>query len=123
MAEHGKGTIMSRPFCEWVHQRLPLLAGDDDDLSGEGGDLDAVDRDLIERHLEATAPCAPDGPSLEQTIAILGLAAQLPAAEPNTASVWPLLEERIRQHQAEQARSRCAPIRAGSLSPGASKRH
>ena len=106
MADNGKGTIMSRPSCEWVHQRLPLLVGDGDGLTGEGSDLDAADRDRIERHLVDCAPCRERRAELEQTIAILGLAAEQPAPEPDTLSVWPMLEQRIRQHHAEQSRSR-----------------
>ena len=105
MADNGKGINMSRLSCEWVHQRLPLLVGDADGISGEGSDLDAADRNRIERHLMECAPCSEFRVELEQTIAILQLAAQQPAIEPGTPSIWPVLEQQIRYH-AEQSCSR-----------------
>jgi hypothetical protein len=105
MADHGKGTIMSCPSCEWVHRRLPLLVGDSDDLSGEGSDLDAPDRDRIERHLADCASCRERRAELKQTIAILGLAAEQMAVGPGSPSLWPKLEQRIQQHQMHQSGS------------------
>jgi anti-sigma factor RsiW len=105
MADHGKGTIMSFPSCEWVHRRLPLLVGDSDGLTDEGSDLDAPDRDRIERHLAECAPCRERRTELEQTIAILGLAAEQMAVGPGAPSLWPMLEQRIQQYHIQQSRS------------------
>ena len=51
MADTGKGMIMGRPSCDWVHEWLPLLVDDSDGLACEDNDLNAEDRRLIERHL------------------------------------------------------------------------
>ena len=106
MAENGRGTIMTRPSCAWVHQRLPLLVGDDESLSDEGRDLDPAERARIARHLEDCAPCRERRAKLEHTMAILGLAAQQTAPGPDTPSVWPMLDRRIRDHHAARSRSR-----------------
>ena len=40
----AKARPRADPSCQWVRDRLPLLAGDGELISGEGGDLDAEDR-------------------------------------------------------------------------------
>ncbi len=105
MAEHGKGTIMGRSSCDWVHDWLPLLVDDSDGLGCEGSDLIGEDRRLIEQHLRECAKCCQHQAALQEAFAILGIAAADMTVGARAPSLWPKLEERI-QHHHEQARSR-----------------
>lgn len=102
MADNGRGMIMGRPSCDWVHQRLPLLVDDSDGLGCEDNDLGAEDRCLIERHLTECSHCRQHQADLEKAISVLSIA----AAETTglrSPSLWARLEERIQCHQ-EQSR-------------------
>jgi hypothetical protein len=111
MADNGKGMIMGRLSCGWVHEWLPLLVDDRDGLACEDNDLDAEHRRLIERHLTECLSCRQHQADLEKAISVLSIA----AAETTglrTPSLWPRLEEQIQRHQ-EQSRSRwLRPLRA-----------
>jgi hypothetical protein len=103
MAEKGKGKIMGRPSCGWVHGWLPLLVDDGDGLARDDNNLDTQDRRLIEWHLEQCSRCRRHQTELGKVISVLNLAAT-ETTEPRTPSLWPTLEERIQRHQ-EQCRS------------------
>jgi len=105
MADDGKGTIMGRPSCDWVHDWLPLLVDDSDGLACEGNDLNAEDRRLIERHLTECPGCRQHQADLEKAISVLSIAAADITPGLRTPSLWPRLEERI-EHRREQSRSR-----------------
>ncbi len=104
MAENGKGMIMGRCSCDWVHEWLPLLVDDSDGLSCEGNDLNAEDRRLIEEHLTKCPSCRQHQAALEKAISVLCLAAADLTAGLHIPSLWPRLEERI-ERQREQSRS------------------
>jgi len=101
MAEYGKGMIMGRPSCDWVHERLPLLVDDSDGISCEGNDLSVEDRCRLEHHLAECASCRQHRAALEKAIAILSIAATEMTAGLRTPSLWPMLEERIQHHHAQ----------------------
>jgi hypothetical protein len=105
MADNGKGMIMGRSSCDWVHDWLPLLVDDSDGLACKGNDLNAEDRRLIEQHLTECSSCRQHRAALEQAIAVLSLAAADMTAGLRAPSLWPRLEARIQRHQ-EQSRSR-----------------
>ena len=105
MADNGKGMIMGRPSCEWVHDWLPLLVDDSDGLDCKGSDLNAEDRRLIEQHLTECSSCRQHRVALEQAMSVLSLAAADMTAGLRAPSLWPRLEARIQRHQ-EQSRSR-----------------
>jgi len=105
MAEIGKGTIMGRCSCDWVHDWLPLLVDDSDGLACEGNDLNAEDRHLIEQHLAECPSCRQHQAALEKAISVLSSAVADMTAGPCTPSLWPGLEERIERHR-ERSRSR-----------------
>jgi hypothetical protein len=103
MADNGKGTIMGRLSCGWVHEWLPLLVDDSDGLACEDNDLDAQDRRRIEGHLTECSRCRRHQAELGMAISILGIAATETSGQ-RTPSIWPELEERIQRHQ-EQCQS------------------
>lgn len=98
MADGGGSMTTGNPSCEWVRDWLPLLAGDGELVSGEGGDLGAEDRRLVERHLDACASCRQHRTSLEGALSILGAIAVEPPIPSLAGSVWPDLETRIQRH-------------------------
>jgi hypothetical protein len=105
MADNGKGMIMGRSSCDWVHDWLPLLVDESDGLACEGNGLNAEDRRLIERHLTECSSCREHQAGLEKAISVLGIAAADITTGLRTPSLWPRLEERIQRHQ-KQSRSR-----------------
>src|SRR5208283_3218370 len=105
MAEIGKGMIMGRCSCDWVHDWLPLLVDDSDGLACEGNDLNAEDRHLIKQHLTECPSCRQHQAALEKAISVLSIAATDMTAGMRTPSLWPRLEERIGRHR-ERSRSR-----------------
>ncbi len=105
MADNGKGMIMGRSSCDWVHDWLPLLVDDSDGLDCKGSDLNAEDRRLIEQHLTECSSCRQHRVALEQAMSVLSLAAADMTAGLRAPSLWPRLEARIQRHQ-EQSRSR-----------------
>jgi len=109
MAEKGEGMMIGDPSCAWVRDWLPLLAGDSEDISGEGCDLGAEDRRLMESHLDRCESCRRHRASLEGALSILGAAAIESPVDPLTPSVWLSLEEEIRVHQGKE-RSRWAVV-------------
>jgi hypothetical protein len=105
MADNGKGMIMGRSSCDWVHDWLPLLVDDSDGLACEGNDLNAEDRRLIKHHLTECSSCRQRQAALEKAISVLRIAAVDMTTGLRTPSLWPRLEERIQRHQ-KQSRSR-----------------
>jgi hypothetical protein len=105
MADNGKGMIMGRSSCDWVHDWLPLLVDDSDGLACEGNDLNAEDRRLIEQHLTECSSCRQHQAGLEKAISVLSIAAADMTTGLRIPSLWPRLEERIQRHQ-KQSRSR-----------------
>ena len=98
MADNGKGTLMGRPSCGWVHGWLPLLVEDSDGLACEDNDLDAEDRRRIEGHLTECSRCRQHQAELGKAISVLSIAATETTRQ-HTPSIWPQLEERIQRHQ------------------------
>jgi hypothetical protein len=105
MADKGESMMMGNPSCEWVRDWLPLLAGDGEEISGEDGDLSVEDRRRMERHLGECTSCRQHRAALAGALSILGAIAAEPPVGPDTGSVWPGLEGRIRRHH-ERERSR-----------------
>jgi Putative zinc-finger len=105
MADNGKGMIMGRSSCDWVHDWLPLLVDNSDGLACEGNDLNAEDRCLIEQHLAECPSCRQHQAALEEAVSVLSIAAADVTAALRTPSLWPRLEERIERDQ-KQSRSR-----------------
>jgi len=112
MAEKGGSMTIGDPSCAWVRDWLPLLAGDGEEVSGEGGDLGVEDRRRIERHLGGCAPCRRHRAALEGALSILGAVAFAPPVEPAAGSVWPALEGRIRRHHERERPVWMAALRA-----------
>lgn len=74
--------------CKWVHDRLPLLAGDD---------LRGMERRRVERHLIGCSRCRHDRAALEQSLGVLHAVAAEPPARPDAPSLWPELARQIRE--------------------------
>jgi hypothetical protein len=103
MVNNSMGKTKEDAGCDWVRARLPLWVGDLDvqtDGNGEGGDLNSVEHERIERHLEHCATCRRHRTNLERALETLAAgAADLPV-EPQTPSLWPALKRRIQdRHQ------------------------
>lgn len=107
MADYGKGMTMTDACCEWVRDRLPLLAEENDEFSGESSDLvDAADRGRIEQHLAGCDSCRDRWNGMKQVMSILSLAAaEPPCSQPRPAdrgaassSIWASVEDRIERH-------------------------
>lgn len=75
MADYGKGMIMGRSSCDWVHARLPLLVDDGDGLACEDNDLDTEDRRLIKDHLTHCPRCQQRQTDLKKAFTVLSIAA------------------------------------------------
>ncbi len=98
MADYGKGMIMGRSSCDWVHARLPLLVDDGDGLACEDNDLDTEDRRLIKDHLTHCPRCQQRQTDLKKAFTVLSIAAAEMAGL-RSPSLWPRLEERIQRHR------------------------
>jgi hypothetical protein len=100
------GKSMRNRECEWVAARLPLWVDNGDrngpaEADDDRGDLTARDRRQIERHLVDCALCRQHRTALEQALGALAVAAtQLPVLS-EAPSLWPLLERRIADRDAE----------------------
>jgi hypothetical protein len=83
---------MGSPRCQWVRDRLPLLAG---------GDLHGPDRRWVERHLIGCVPCREHQAALGQALDVLRMAATTATASgsslPQAPSLWPALAQQIRE--------------------------
>lgn len=106
MAEDRGGTTMTASSssrtsstCEWVRQRLPLLAGDEEASTGERRDLDAADRDRIEHHLDGCPACRKRRQDLGDVLSILAAAASEPPAGPEALSVSSAVARRLEGEQ------------------------
>jgi len=98
------GKSMGNRACRWVRARLPLLVrnceGDHTNADGEAGDLTALDRHQIERHVVGCTSCRRHRATLEQALSALAAAAAQMPVETDAPSLWPGLEYRIAQHTA-----------------------
>lgn len=75
--------------CRWVRARLPLLAGDD---------LIGFERRRAERHLLLCPNCRAMLASYREALEALHTAVDSPvAASPGAPSIWPVLEQQIRE--------------------------
>ena len=116
MAQQAMGKSMGNRACDWVRARLPLWVGDEfneDPTAGssDDGDLPAMDRREIGRHLEVCASCRQHWTTLDQAFgAIFATASQRPV-EPKAPSIWPLVEEQIANREANVAAPRLRSIR------------
>lgn len=90
---------MGNPRCNWVRDRLPLLAGDE---------LGMADRRRVERHLIGCPKCREHRLALSNALEVLHLASEsLPGgAEGASASLWPAVARQIR----ESRRAEAAPL-------------
>jgi anti-sigma factor RsiW len=79
---------MGNPRCQWVCDRLPLLAGDD---------LPGLDRRRVERHLIGCPKCRHRRAALDQTLGILQTVAAESPLRPDAPSLWPALARQIRE--------------------------
>ncbi|SIO33015.1 Putative zinc-finger [Singulisphaera sp. GP187] len=73
--------------CQWVRDRLPLLAGDE---------LRGTDLRRVERHLIGCAKCREHRSSLDQSLNILHMVAAQPLVPSDAPSLWPELARQIR---------------------------
>ena len=99
---------MGNRECEWVGARLPLWVDNGDrggpaDADGERGDLTARERRQIERHLVDCAVCRHHRMALEQALGALAVAASHLPVRSEAPSLWPLLERRIANRDANAA--------------------
>jgi anti-sigma factor RsiW len=99
MARKGKDMVTGYLNCDWVRERLSLLAEDTDGLAGIGGDLPAEDRAWIEDHLIQCESCRNHRAELEKAMAVLGYAAAEPWNEPASPSIWLDMESRIQNRR------------------------
>jgi len=112
MANQAMGTTMGNPACEWVRVRLPLWVGVNDDpieRNAERDDLSPEDCQSIEEHLGACPSCRQHQADLERAYHALASAAGTLLVAPDAPSLWPLLAERMKAHD---ARTRPPWIRA-----------
>ena len=109
---------MGNRECEWVGARLPLWV-DHGDHNGtaesdrDGGDLTARERRQIERHLVACTLCRHHRMALEQALGALAVAATHLPVRSEAPSLWPLLERRIADRDAD-ARGRWPRVAGGA---------
>jgi anti-sigma factor RsiW len=74
--------------CQWVHDRLPLLVGDE---------LCGLDRRRVERHLIGCPQCRQHQAALGQTLEALRTVAATSPVLPDAPSLWPALARQIRE--------------------------
>ncbi len=106
MAKQGMGKSMGNRECEWVGARLPLWVDNDvrngsAEADGDRGDLTARERRQIERHLVDCAVCRHHRIALEQALGALAVAATHLPVLAEAPSLWPLLERRIANRDAD----------------------
>ena len=106
MAKQGMGKSMGNRECEWVGARLPLWVDNGDrngsaEAHGDRGDLTARERRQIERHLVDCARCRHHRMALEQALGALAVAATHLPVLSEAPSLWPLLERRIANRDAD----------------------
>ncbi len=97
---------MGNRECEWVSARLPLWVdnGDRDgsaESDGDRGDLTARERRQIERHLVDCVLCRHHRMALEQALGALAVASTHLPVLSDAPSLWPLLERRIANRDAD----------------------
>ena len=80
--------MMGSLRCKWVHDRLPLLVGDE---------LCGLDRRRVERHLIGCPRCRRHQASLGQALEALRTVAATAPAPPDAPSLWPALARQIRE--------------------------
>lgn len=96
---------MGHPHCQWVHDRLPLLAGDE---------LPIADRRSVERHLIGCSACRQRRVALERALDVLHSAAAVAPSQADAPSLWPELARQIRQSRRPAATSLSIWSRLGS---------
>ena len=109
---------MGNHDCEWISARLPLWVDDGDcnssiGIPGERGDLTVEERQEIERHLACCARCCSHRVSLNQALGALAIAANHLPVVSSAPSLWPVLEQRIANHEKPNS-ERWALMRRGS---------
>lgn len=77
--------------CDWVRDRLPLMAAEDAPAPDEAVD----DRRVVEAHLAGCAPCRARRDGLTVALDALSAAAAESPVEPHAPSLWPALQARI----------------------------
>ena len=79
---------MTNPRCNWVRDRLPLLAG---------VELLGAERRRVERHLIGCAQCREHRHALGRALDVLHAAAAEPPTAAEAGSLWPALARQIRE--------------------------
>jgi len=79
---------MANSRCKWVHDRLPLLAGEE---------LLIADRRRVERHLIGCSTCQQRRIAIEQALKVLHASAVHSPTQADASSLWPELARQIRQ--------------------------
>lgn len=74
--------------CQWVRDRLPLLAGDD---------LRGLERRRVERHLIGCPKCRQRRAALDQTLGVLQMVSAESPVRPDAPSLWPAVARQIRE--------------------------
>ncbi len=105
MAKQDMSKPMSNRECNWVSVRLPLWVdngecADGPEAHGEGGDLSARERRQIEQHLATCDTCRNHAAALEHALGALAVAANGLPVSVESPSLWPLLETRIANRDA-----------------------
>jgi anti-sigma factor RsiW len=79
---------MGNPRCQWVRERLPLLAGEE---------LRGLDLRRVERHLIGCPKCRHHRASMDRALNILHVASSHSAVPADAPSLWPNVARQIRQ--------------------------
>jgi hypothetical protein len=114
------GKSMRNHECEWVGARLPLWVDNGErngptEADGDRGDLTARERRQIERHLADCALCRHHRMALEEALGALAVAATHLPVLSEAPSLWPSLERRIANRDANPTghRSQAGGVLAG----------
>jgi hypothetical protein len=99
MIDNDESKPMRHLSCDWVRDRLALLAADSDGLACPDSEVSAEDRLLVEQHLPGCSGCRARERALRNAISALTAAAVDTADGFGAPSLWPDLKERIKRQQ------------------------
>ncbi|WP_337176618.1 hypothetical protein [Paludisphaera sp.] len=86
--------------CDWVRDRLPLVAAGDDPAPGDAGEA----RHAVQAHLDRCDPCRARRDGLARAMDALSAAASESPVDPRAPSLWPALQARIAAESASPRR-------------------
>jgi hypothetical protein len=100
--------------CDWVRDRLPLLAAEDDLAPGDAGEA----RRAVEVHLARCEPCRIRRDGFARVMDALSAAAAESPVDPHAPSLWPVLQARIAAEAGASRGSRNLAVGASRLLSG-----